>query len=89
MTRLTFGVAASPFLATMVLLQQADDYQDQHPAAAELVKTTFYVDHCLTGADTEEVAIQIRMQLNALLERGCMKLRKWRSNSKTLLATIP
>ena len=50
MTRVMFGVASSPFLATQVLHQLADDYEQKFPQAVEIVITAFYVDDCLTGA---------------------------------------
>jgi len=48
MNRLTFGVNSSPFLATQVLHQLADNHQQEFPAAAALIRSTFYVDDCLT-----------------------------------------
>ena len=89
MTRVTFGVVCSPFLATQVLRQVASDYRQQFSDAASITETTFYVDDCLTGADTVEEAVHIREELNALLAKACMNLRKWRSNSTDLLQTIP
>ncbi len=89
MTRLTFGVASSPFLATQVLHQMAEDYQCSHPKAAKLIMSAFYVDDCLTGANTVKEATEIREELNSLLAEGKMTLRKWRSNSKDVLDTIP
>ena len=89
MTRLTFGVASSPFLATQTLRQLADDYQGEFPEAAQVVRSCFYVDDCLTGTDNLQHAQQLRSALNTLLSRGGMNLRKWRSNSSKLLSTIP
>ena len=89
MTRLTFGVTSSPFLASQVLRQVAKDYQEEFPLAAEIIRSTFYVDDCLTGASTLDEARSIRKELNDLLEKACMRLRKWRSNSEDLLSTIP
>jgi len=54
MTRVTFGVAASPFVATKALQQTADDFADKFPKAAETVSTSFYVDDCLTGAESTQ-----------------------------------
>ena len=34
------------------------------------------MDDCLTGADTLEAAIDIQLQLNGLLQKACMQLRK-------------
>ena len=89
MTRVTFGVTSSPFLATQVLRQLALDHQKEFPEAAELILTSFYVDDCLTGADDLQGATKIREALNHLLSKAKMTLRKWRSNSKELKASIP
>ncbi len=48
MTRVTFGVTSSPFLATQVLSQVA---KEEFPRAAKII-FNFYVDDCLTGAAT-------------------------------------
>jgi len=89
MTRVTFGVTSSPFLATQVLRQLAHDYKEQYPQAANIIRKHFYVDDCLTGADTLEEAINIRENLCKLLSCAGMNLRKWKSNSQQLLNTIP
>ena len=49
MTRVTFEDASSPFKATQVLRTLADNYKDEHPRAASIIKDTFYVDDSLTG----------------------------------------
>ena len=82
MQRLTFGVAASPYLAPQVLQQVAKDHTAQYPLAAEVINTTFYVDDRLTGAPEPREAIELQRQLFHLLQQAGMKLRKWRSNSQ-------
>ena len=52
MTRVTFGVSASPFAANMAAKQNATDLAMQYPLATEVVSRSFYVDDCLSGADT-------------------------------------
>ena len=47
------------------------------------------MDDCLTGADSVSEAISVREELNSLLGNARMTLRKWRSNSSELLATVP
>ena len=89
MKRLTFGIASSPFLATRVLHQMADDYQDKYHEAAAMVKKSFYVDDCLMGANTPEEALQKLQDLCSLMAEGQMVLRKWRSNSTQVLQQIP
>lgn len=41
MIRLTFGVTSSPFLASKVLREVADDYKESHPRAAAVVRDDF------------------------------------------------
>lgn len=89
MTRVTFGVKSSPYLASQVLQQIAQDYEHEHPEAAKIVKRSFYVDDVLTGAETVEAAQHARKDLSTMLSRGCFPLCKWRSNSQVLLDTIP
>ncbi len=89
MTRLTFGVSCSPFLATQALRQIADNSQSSHPDAADQIRHNFYVDDLLSGADSEEEATTRREQLSQLLSNAGMTLRKWRSNSSDFLKRIP
>lgn len=63
MKRVTFGITSSPFLATRTLRRIAKDNCLQYPEAADIVQEGFYVDDCLTGADTVEDAIYLREQL--------------------------
>ena len=44
MTRLTFGVSTSPFTANMALKQNALDFQQEYPQAAQAALNCFYVD---------------------------------------------
>ena len=90
MERLTFDVTSSPFLATQVLRQVAEDYQQEDCLiAAESITTEFYVDDVLTGANTIDEAKIIREELNSLLFKAGMKLRKWQSSSSELIESIP
>ena len=89
MTRLTFGVKSSPFLATQVLRQIATDYHQEFAQAAEIFQKRFYVNDCLTGADSVEEAIPIVEGTTSLCQRGGMTLRKFRTNSKELREAIP
>ena len=89
MCRVTFGITSSPFLASQVLPQTAEDHKDQYPDAAAIVQKSFYVDDCLTEADDLDVAKQLRSDLNDLLSLSFFNLRKWRSISPELLAALP
>ena len=54
MTRVTFGVSASSFIANMCVKQNVLNHALTHPHAAKVVETSFYVDDALTGADSLE-----------------------------------
>ena len=89
MRRLTFGVTCSPFLATEVLRKVAEEYKSDYPEAAKIISTSFYVDDVLTGAPSTQEGMVLHMQLNDLLSKAAMLLRKWRSNSATVLESLP
>ena len=82
MKRIRFRVAASPFAATsMALYQTAKDLADKFPKASQAVLTSFYINDCLTGADSIQEALVLQQQLQDLLKMGGLPLRKWRTNS--------
>ncbi len=88
MTRATFGVASSPFIAIQSLQQTAHDFGDSFPLAKPHVFSSMYVDDCLAGANTPEEAIDLYSQLRELLGKGGFDLRKWRSSSKEVFDAI-
>lgn len=75
MTRVTFGVSISSFMANMCIRQNASDFTLAYPLAAKAVEDSFYVDDGLTGADSSEEAIQLHQQLQSLFEKGGFSLR--------------
>ena len=89
MLRFTFGVASSPYLALQVLKQTAIDHETEFPTAAAVVKSTFYVDDSLTGAEDVSTAIQLQQDLYHLLKKAGMTLRNLRSNSSEVMESIP
>ena len=89
MTRVTFGVSASPYLAIKTLQQTAKDHGAEHPTAAAHIRSSFYVDDLLAGAQTEEEARELFTQLRSVLKKGGFNLCKWRSSSNNVLKSIP
>ena len=89
MTRVTFGVAASAFVAIQALQQTAIDFESGYPVASKHVFSSFYVDDCLAGADSPQETIQLHRQLRNLLHKGGFDLRKWRSSSAEVMESIP
>lgn len=85
----TYGMAASPYLAVRALQQLARDEQQSFPRAAQTVLTDFYVDDMITGCDTSKEAVALYRDICALLARGGMEIRKWASNCEQTLCAIP
>ena len=88
MTRITFGVSSSSFIANMCIKQNALDLAAEYPNAAEEVGKSFYVDDCLTGSDSSERAVALQKELQELLGRGGFLLRKWNSSEPAVMASI-
>ena len=89
MTRVTFGVASSPYLAVKTLQQAGVDHGEGHPEAQYHLMNSFYVDDLLGGAQTEQGAIALYNTLNTILEQASFHLRKWRSSHPAVLSKIP
>ncbi len=85
MTRVTFGVSATSYAANMSIKQNSIEFASDYPLAVDVVDKSFYVDDCLSGADTPEQAIELHHQLMKLFERGKFLLRKWNSSDVTVL----
>ncbi|XP_070144684.1 uncharacterized protein [Drosophila kikkawai] len=64
-------------------------YRQNLPLGAAVLKHDFYVDDCLTGANSIPEAVQIQQELNKILLPAGFKLRKWCSNNDEVLAQIP
>ena len=87
MTRVTFGVSASSFVANMSIKRNALDFALEYPQAVSAVENS-YVDDGLTGADSVEEAIQLQKQLQQLFSRGGFLLRKWNSSEAVVLQHV-
>ena len=88
MTRITFGVSASPFAANMAVMQNETDLAVRYPLASEAVHKSFYVDDCLSGADSISDAIEMQAQLQNMFAEGGFVLRKWNSSKRSVLDHI-
>lgn len=93
MTVHLFGAASSPGCATFGLrtlaAQKHDRHDDHSVKAAELVRHNFYVDDGLFSFDDPvEAAAVVREAVN-ICAKGNIRLHKFVSNNKDLLAMIP
>ena len=70
MTRLTFGVNSSPFLAIGTVQHHAKKSKEKFPEASETVLSDMYVDDCLTGAENENKAVKLQQPLRTMKQEG-------------------
>ena len=89
MTRVTFGVSASPYLAVKTLQQTAADHGEEYPKATYHIRHSFYVDDFLGAANTVQEAVALYQDLRSILSKGSFSLCKWRSSSQAVLQNIP
>lgn len=85
----TYGLASSPFLATMSLRQLAEEEQHRFPLAAAVIKRSCYIDDALSGAHTLEETLKLCDELEKLLNSGGFEAHKWCSNAKEILERFP
>ena len=85
---LIFGATSSPCSATHVLRKCANDFQNEHPLAAEAVRTRFYVDDYLDSVEDDNQAVELQQSLSSLLAKGGFTLSKWASSSPAVMNCI-
>ncbi|XP_054287529.1 uncharacterized protein LOC129003260 [Macrosteles quadrilineatus] len=86
---LTYGVTSSAFLAQRVLLQLVQDEGQKYPLASKAIINQTFVDDICVSVDTINEALTLQQELIDLLNLGGFSLRKWASNCKDVLDTVP
>ncbi|XP_058826944.1 uncharacterized protein LOC131686930 [Topomyia yanbarensis] len=89
LTTVTYGTASAPYLATKCLQRLSEDGSNDFPLASLVLGKDFYMDDMLTGVDNEAEGSELCRQLLQLLQSAGLCLRKWSSNSSTILSEIP
>lgn len=83
-TRVVFGVCSSPFLLNSTLRHHLEKFRGSHPELVKKLIDSLYVDDIITGAPTEEQALQLHSESREVLKEGAFNLRKFRTNSTSL-----
>ena len=89
--RLVFGLRPSPAILGATITYHLDKLKETHPEASEIVdiiKNSLYVDDFLSGQECEEKAFKMYQDTKNIMSKGGFNLRKWNSNSKTVLKKI-
>lgn len=82
LTVVTFGMASSTFNAVRTLIQNARDYKQQFPYAAEVIEKCFYVDDGVFGSESIHETKLLCKEVEFVLNQGGFSLKGWASNSK-------
>ena len=62
--------------------------KEKFPEASETVLSDLCVDDCLTGAEDETKAVKLQQSLGRRMQESGFLLRKWASNSESVLLHI-
>ena len=84
--RLCFGIKASPYLACRALREIANT---DNKAVTQVVMDDMYVDDLISSVEDPETAINLRQDIQQVLDKGGFHLRKWLSNSEQVMDSIP
>lgn len=84
---LTYGTKSASFLAIRCLVEIVNDIRIS--SSKHVILENLYVDDLLSGGDSEAECIELYHQLQMALDAVGFPLRKWRSNSATILSHIP
>ncbi|XP_017470374.1 PREDICTED: uncharacterized protein LOC108362054 [Rhagoletis zephyria] len=87
--RVTYGVASASHLAVKSLQQAALNATNTSKRVVEVVKSDFYMDDLLTGADTIRELTVLQKDVSSALSQSGFELRKWATNCQTLRELIP
>ena len=59
-----YGTSPGSYLAIRTLNRLVEDEGSNYPLASSTVLNNFYVDYCISGANTETEAAELYFQLN-------------------------
>ncbi|XP_046863237.1 uncharacterized protein LOC124456982 [Xenia sp. Carnegie-2017] len=86
--RLGFGLRPSPAILGATINHHLKTHEKQEPETVEHLKNSLYVDDFVSGAETDETALQIYKGTKQLMAKGGFNLRKWNSNSSNVVKSI-
>jgi len=85
----TYGTSAAPYQALRTVRELAMVDGPKFPLAAEVLLHDTFVHDIITGANTEETALECQSQLINLCGLAKFELRKWASNNTYVIQAVP
>ena len=89
MTRVTFRVIASPFLAICTTQEHVQRNKELYPEVCDEILKNTYVDDFAFCRDEVNEARELQQSAKELMAQAAFNLTKWSSNSRELLEVIP
>ena len=87
-TRVVFGVNVSPFILNVTIRHHVNTCMlNDNALALELLKS-LYVDDFVSGAKDVNNAFSLSKEIKLCLKSGGFNMRKWNSNSASLLQSL-
>ncbi|XP_055527398.1 uncharacterized protein LOC129720015 [Wyeomyia smithii] len=88
LTTVTYGEAASSFLACRALAEVTREEKEDIPMVAEAISNCFYLDNLMLGAPTVSELKHLKESVTIALEKRCFPLRKWATNDPAVVEDI-
>jgi hypothetical protein len=85
---MTYGTKPATFMTTQCLVTLAEQMHERFPRAAKAITRDFYMDDLITGGETEAECIKLYQEITSILASAKLPLRKWCSNSSSILKHI-
>ena len=85
--RIPFGIISSPFLLGATIQHHLQ--KEKESDGADISEEDMYVENLVTGADSEDEALQIYEKGKMKFAKMSMNLREWKTNSRILNKNIP
>ena len=80
-TALIFGLKSSPAILDHVIRLHLEKFQETDPELIARLKTEFYVDNLVSGAETVQEAKELFAKTRDIFKAGHFNLRQWKSNN--------
>ncbi|XP_031639984.1 uncharacterized protein LOC116351968 [Contarinia nasturtii] len=89
LTTVIFGLNSSPFLAVATVQNHVKNESEHFPEACNIIKNDSYMNDVSSGCGDLSKAKNLRKEITQVLADAGFPLRKWVTNSKELLRSIP
>ena len=87
-TRLVFGLRPSPAMLGATVNHHLNLYEDENPDAVKVLKNGLYVNDLVSGAPSDDEALDIYKGTKGIMLAGGFNLCMWASNSNTVVEAI-